>query len=109
VDELLDKVKHEFAEIYNPKRTAYTDFDDTFRQLLKESEARAEELKKMKQQNKLPEAPTKRQGQTTNQKDGSQAKGGKNSSKAESKTGADDDDAHKSTKKSGINSLSNGK
>lgn len=109
VDELLDKVKHEFAEIYNPKRTVYTDFDDTFRQLLKESEARAEELKKMKQQNKLPEVSTNRQGQTTNQKDRSQAKGGKNSSKAEGKSGADDDDAHKSTKKSGISSLSNGK
>lgn len=48
-----------------------------FKQLLKESEGQAEELKKMKQQNKLPEVSTNRQGQTTNQKDRSNAKGGK--------------------------------
>ncbi|KAB1204014.1 hypothetical protein CJ030_MR8G002819 [Morella rubra] len=49
VDELLAMVKREFSEIYDPKRTLYTNFDETFRQLKKEAEARAEDLKKSKQ------------------------------------------------------------
>lgn len=48
VDDLLAMVKREFAEIYDPKRTLYNDFDDIFRQLRKEAEARAEELRKSK-------------------------------------------------------------
>eukprot|EP01018_Ginkgo_biloba_P025103 Gb_32213 [translate_table: standard] len=109
VDELLAMVKREFSEIYNPKQTIYTDFDDTFRQLLKEAEARAEEMKKMKQQNKPSEVSMKRQGQTANQKVGSQAKGGKSSSKSESKTDADDGDASEPSAKLLPGSLSNGK
>ncbi|KAI3782079.1 hypothetical protein L2E82_12111 [Cichorium intybus] len=42
-------VKREFSEIYDPKRTVYDDFDETFRQLRKEAEARVEEMKKSKQ------------------------------------------------------------
>uniref|UniRef100_A0A7N0TGY6 SRP54-type proteins GTP-binding domain-containing protein n=1 Tax=Kalanchoe fedtschenkoi TaxID=63787 RepID=A0A7N0TGY6_KALFE len=49
VDDLLDMVKREFSEIYDPKRTVYNDFDETFRQLRKEAEARAEEMKRTKQ------------------------------------------------------------
>ncbi|KAL9661694.1 hypothetical protein QQ045_026520 [Rhodiola kirilowii] len=49
VDDLLDMVKREFSEIYDPKRTVYNDFDEAFRQLRKEAEARAEEMKKTKQ------------------------------------------------------------
>lgn len=49
VDDLLAMVKREFSEIYDPKRMAYDDFDETFRQLRKEAEARAEEMKKSKQ------------------------------------------------------------
>lgn len=49
VDDLLAMVKREFADIYDPKRTVYDDFDDIFRQLRKEAEARAEEMKKSKQ------------------------------------------------------------
>ncbi|KDP38687.1 hypothetical protein JCGZ_04040 [Jatropha curcas] len=49
VDELLAMVKREFSEIYDPKRVDYNDFDETFRQLRKEAEARADELKKSKQ------------------------------------------------------------
>ncbi|KAK6944340.1 Signal recognition particle, SRP54 subunit, GTPase domain [Dillenia turbinata] len=49
VDDLLSMVKQEFSEIYDPKRNVYNDFDDTFRQLQKEAEARAEEIKKSKQ------------------------------------------------------------
>ncbi|KAJ6958214.1 hypothetical protein NC653_039996 [Populus alba x Populus x berolinensis] len=48
VDELLEMVKREFSEIYDPKRVEYFDFDETFRQLRKEAEARAEELRKVK-------------------------------------------------------------
>lgn len=49
VDELLSLVKREFSHLYSPKRTDYSDFDDTFRQLLREAEARADELRRGKQ------------------------------------------------------------
>ncbi|XP_071698165.1 uncharacterized protein [Rutidosis leptorrhynchoides] len=49
VDDLLAMVKREFSDIYDPKRMSYDDFDETFRQLRKEAEARAEEMKKSKQ------------------------------------------------------------
>ncbi|KAH7662937.1 signal recognition particle receptor subunit alpha protein [Dioscorea alata] len=49
VDELLLSVRREFSQIYDPKRTCYDDFDDSFRQLCREAEARAEEMKKNKQ------------------------------------------------------------
>ncbi|XP_076942306.1 uncharacterized protein LOC143612132 [Bidens hawaiensis] len=42
-------VKREFSVVYDPKRMTYDDFDETFRQLRKEAEARAEEMKKSKQ------------------------------------------------------------
>ncbi|KAG2664269.1 hypothetical protein I3843_16G071100 [Carya illinoinensis] len=35
--------------MYDPKRTTYSDFNETFRQLKKEAEARAEDLKRLKQ------------------------------------------------------------
>lgn len=62
VDDLLAMVKQSFAEIYDPKRTLYDDFDETFRQLRKEAEARAEELKKSKQVGK-PVSNSRKQGQ----------------------------------------------
>ncbi|KAK8523430.1 hypothetical protein V6N12_047950 [Hibiscus sabdariffa] len=62
VDDLLALVRREFAEIYNPKRTTYNEFDETFRQLRMEAEARAEELKKSKPMVK-PVNNTKKQGQ----------------------------------------------
>ncbi|PWA33976.1 signal recognition particle receptor alpha subunit family protein [Artemisia annua] len=49
VDDLLAMVKREFSEIYDPKRMVSDDFDETFRQLRKEAEARAEEMKKSNQ------------------------------------------------------------
>ncbi|KAF5725880.1 signal recognition particle receptor subunit alpha-like isoform X1 [Tripterygium wilfordii] len=64
VDDLLAMVKSEFAEIYDPKRTVFNDFDETFRQLRKEAEARAEELRKSKQFSK-PLNGGKKQGQTS--------------------------------------------
>ncbi|KAJ1433584.1 SRP/SRP receptor, N-terminal [Sesbania bispinosa] len=46
VEDLLAAVKREFSQLYDPKRTVYRDFDETFKQLKFEAEARAEDLKK---------------------------------------------------------------
>ncbi|XP_021713833.1 signal recognition particle receptor subunit alpha-like [Chenopodium quinoa] len=46
VDDLLSMVKREFSVVYDPTRTDYGDFDDVYRQLRLEAEARAEEIKK---------------------------------------------------------------
>ncbi|KAK9101847.1 hypothetical protein Sjap_019101 [Stephania japonica] len=54
VDDLLSMMKREFAGIYDPKRTVYDEFDDVCRQLRKEAEARAEEMRKSKQLVKPP-------------------------------------------------------
>ncbi|KAH7569222.1 hypothetical protein ACOSP7_012532 [Xanthoceras sorbifolium] len=62
VDDLLAMMKRSFSEIYDPKRTVYNDFDETFRQIRMEAEAREEELKKSKQLNK-PINNVKKQGQ----------------------------------------------
>lgn len=64
VDDLLSMVKQSFSEIYDPKRMAYDDFDETFRQLRKEAEARAEELRKTKPAAK-PVSSVKKQGQVS--------------------------------------------
>uniref|UniRef100_A0A7N0SWX5 SRP54-type proteins GTP-binding domain-containing protein n=1 Tax=Kalanchoe fedtschenkoi TaxID=63787 RepID=A0A7N0SWX5_KALFE len=86
VDDLLDMVKREFSEIYDPKRTVYNDFDETFRQLRKEAEARAEEMKRTKQVGKpVNNMLGKKQGQqqrlaqdvgNKKKSDGSEADGG---------------------------------
>ncbi|PON41919.1 Signal recognition particle, SRP54 subunit [Parasponia andersonii] len=73
VDELLSMVKREFSAIYDPKRTIYNDFDETFRQLRKEAEARAEELKKTKPVGK-PLTNNKKQGQVQKSDGGSKKK-----------------------------------
>ncbi|WOH02805.1 hypothetical protein DCAR_0522195 [Daucus carota subsp. sativus] len=49
VDDLLAMVKREFSEIYDPKRIGYDDFDEKFRQLRMEAEARVEDMKKLNQ------------------------------------------------------------
>ncbi|CAI5509381.1 unnamed protein product [Closterium sp. Naga37s-1] len=50
VDDLLTAVRDEFADgHYDPKKTTYPDFDDVFKQLLRESEQHANELKRPKQ------------------------------------------------------------
>ncbi|XP_031274281.1 signal recognition particle receptor subunit alpha homolog [Pistacia vera] len=61
VDDLLAMMKQSFSEIYDPKRTVYNDFDETFRQIRMEAEARAEELKRSKQVGK-PVNNVKKQG-----------------------------------------------
>ncbi|ONK57052.1 uncharacterized protein A4U43_C10F16110 [Asparagus officinalis] len=52
VEDLLMAVRREFEQIYDPKRVKYDDFDEIFRQLREEAEARAEEIKKLKQSGK---------------------------------------------------------
>jgi hypothetical protein len=47
VDELLERVKAEFALLYKPDtRTKYSSFDQTFRQMLKQAENQAEAMAK---------------------------------------------------------------
>ncbi|KAI3875868.1 hypothetical protein MKW92_034656 [Papaver armeniacum] len=89
VDDLLSIVKKEFSEIYDPKRTKYYDFDDVFRQLRNEVEARAEELKKSKQVGRAaPVALGKKQGGTSIVKSD-----GKQNGNTSSKDGGDGDSA----------------
>ncbi|XP_054792966.1 uncharacterized protein LOC129298568 [Prosopis cineraria] len=88
VDDLLAMVKREFSEIYDPKRTVYNDFDETFRQLKMEAEARAEDLKKS---NPVGRALvySKKQGQ--GQKNGSEGGNKKTSEGALKSDGGDGD------------------
>ncbi|RZC87587.1 hypothetical protein C5167_036125 [Papaver somniferum] len=89
VDDLLSMVKKEFSEIYDPKRTNYYDFDDVFRQLRNEVEARAEELKKSKQVGRAaPVALGKKQGGTSIVRSD-----GKQNGNTSSKDGGDSDSA----------------
>ncbi|MBA0747721.1 hypothetical protein Gogos_004611 [Gossypium gossypioides] len=101
VDELLAMVRREFSEIYDPKRTVYNDFDETFRQLRREAEARAEELKKSKQTDK-PVNNKKKQGQV--QKAGSD----KGSKKSEGRLATDGGDGDKAKGRKLENGHSNG-
>ncbi|KAH0935876.1 hypothetical protein HID58_012993 [Brassica napus] len=64
VDDLLSIVKQSFSEMYDPKRMRYDDFEETFRQLSVEAEARAEEMKRTKQVVK-PLNGVKKQGQVS--------------------------------------------
>ena len=86
VDDLLAAVKREFAAVYDPKRVDYGDFGETFRQLQKEAEVRAEELRKAKQVTSkgLSGGAVKKQGQVIrndgNQRSGSDSGSGKDDS-----------------------------
>uniref|UniRef100_A0A6N2MT50 SRP54-type proteins GTP-binding domain-containing protein n=1 Tax=Salix viminalis TaxID=40686 RepID=A0A6N2MT50_SALVM len=87
VDELLAMVKHEFSQIYDPKRVEYFDFDETFRQLRKEAEARAEELKKVK-----PVGKSVNDGRKLVMKKGSGFDGGNKKNNSEANEGGNGDD-----------------
>lgn len=93
VDDLLAMVKREFSVVYDPKRMVYDDFDETFRQLRKEAEARAEEMKKSKQAMAKPVSNLgKKQGQQM-QKSGFEGGNKKKIGGGKSgKDSADDDD-----------------
>ncbi|KAL3679403.1 hypothetical protein R1sor_022359 [Riccia sorocarpa] len=91
VDELLSLVKKKFSAIYSEDRTSYSpDFDDTFRQLLREAEARAEEMKRNKQT--ISSGTVKKGAAGKKLSDQSQGKGRK-SSGAKASSGGDEDDA----------------
>ncbi|KAJ4832603.1 hypothetical protein Tsubulata_027152 [Turnera subulata] len=92
VDDLLAMVKREFAEVYDPKRVEYSDFDETFRQLRKEAEARAEEMKKAKQVNNKPVNDGRKQGQ------GKKVGGFEGGNKNKSEANGDADDNGKNRK-----------
>ncbi|KAK7410699.1 hypothetical protein VNO78_01699 [Psophocarpus tetragonolobus] len=90
VEDLLAAVKREFSQVYDPKRTAYPDFDETFRQLKMEALARAEDLKRS---NSNPVAGNvKKQAQGSN-KVGIEG-GNKKKSGGVAKNGADGDDGN---------------
>ena len=81
MDDLLSMVKESFSEIYDPKRMSYGDFDETFRQLRMEAEARGEELRKVKQVGKVVSS-VKKQGQVSKSGlDGGNKSGGGGSKK----------------------------
>ncbi|KAJ7530921.1 hypothetical protein O6H91_14G024900 [Diphasiastrum complanatum] len=91
VDELLNMVKREFSGVYNPKRTSYYDFDDTFRQLSKAAEARADEFRRTKQ---AMLADTRKKGIDPKSKsDKAQKKGSKSSKKTNGKEAGKDGDS----------------
>ncbi|KAJ0262986.1 hypothetical protein HA466_0034300 [Hirschfeldia incana] len=94
VDDLLSMVKQSFSEIYDPKRMSYDDFDETFRQLRLEAEARGEEMKRTKQVAKPLNGGVKKQGQVSKEETKKSNSGGGGSKK--------DDEGNK------ISSLANG-
>ncbi|KAK4269253.1 hypothetical protein QN277_022438 [Acacia crassicarpa] len=86
VEDLLAMVKRQFSEIYDPKRTVYHDFDETFRQLKMEAEAQAEDLKKA---NPVGRALVNSKKQGQGQKNGPE---GRNKKKSEGALKSDDGD-----------------
>lgn len=80
VDDLLAAVRREFSAVYDPKRTDYGDFDEMFRQLQKEAEARAEEMKKLKQSGRAPPVQAKKGAAGQRSLTGSQGNGAKKGS-----------------------------
>lgn len=91
VDDLLSSVRREFSAVYDPKRTVYDDFDETFRQLQKEAEARAEEMKKLKQSGRAPPVQAKKGSAGQRALTGSQGNGTKKGSSGSTKDDSDGD------------------
>ncbi|VAI11247.1 unnamed protein product [Triticum turgidum subsp. durum] len=96
VDDLLAAVRKEFSQIYNPKRVSYDDlFTEKFRQLHLEAEARAEAMKKSRQQPANPSSGAGRaSGGPAGKKLGPNARsrGGGGAGKKNSGSGKDDSD-----------------
>ncbi|KAK8930509.1 hypothetical protein KSP39_PZI016625 [Platanthera zijinensis] len=107
LDELLYAMRQEFSHIYDPKRTAYDEFDEIFRQLHMEAEARAEEMRKLKQAGKAAPLLGKKQLQGPSQRGvqhgGRKQKSGSNIGSA---TDEDGDDSEKHLEL--VNNSSNG-
>ncbi|XP_073001835.1 uncharacterized protein [Typha latifolia] len=104
VDDLLAAVRSGFSQIYDPKRTSYDDFDETFRQLQKEAEARAEEMKKSKQAGRAPPLSGKKQGAGAGQTQGNR----KQKSGSGGGSGKDDSDGDSAKGRWLANGSSNG-
>lgn len=104
VDDLLAMMKQSFSEIYDPKQTDYSDFDEMFRQLRKEAEARAEELKKSKQVTKPMNNLQKQGGQL--QKGGSE-RGSKRSGGGSANDDGDSDNVRGCKLENGHSNVSN--
>ncbi|KAG0593043.1 hypothetical protein KC19_1G300800 [Ceratodon purpureus] len=105
VDELLEKVMREFSVLFVPTRTVYREFDDTYRQLLKEAEANSQ-LKRAGQNRPIENS---RKGSESQARNGQiQKKGGKSGGKSlGSKDDGADEDGEANSKSSAM-SYSNG-
>lgn len=106
VDELLSAVRQEFSLIYQPKRRVYDEFDETFRQLHKEAEARAEEMRKLKQAGKAAPLLGRTQVQVPAQRGIRQ--GGRKQSSSNNSSANDEDGADSEKWKGLVNNISNG-
>ncbi|RZR77396.1 hypothetical protein BHM03_00002450 [Ensete ventricosum] len=107
VDDLLAAVRREFSRIHDPSRTSYDDFNETFRQLQKEAEARAEEMRKSKQAARIPTAPKKHiPGDGAARGSGKQRNSG--SSSKTSGSGKDESDGYSGKGRWLVNGSSNG-
>ncbi|KNA25056.1 hypothetical protein SOVF_010110 [Spinacia oleracea] len=78
VDDLLSMVKREFSVVYDPSKTDYSCFDDVYRQLRLEAEARAEEIKKSSKLGARIVSKKQEQGQKTKFDQGGKRIGGGN-------------------------------
>ncbi|KAK8956035.1 hypothetical protein KSP40_PGU009129 [Platanthera guangdongensis] len=107
VDELLYAMRQEFSHIYDPKRTAYDEFDEIFRQLHMEAEARAEEMRKLKQAGKAAPLLGKKQLQGPSQR-GVQQGGRKQKSGSNIGSATDEDGADSEKHRGSVNNSSNG-
>ncbi|VAI11243.1 unnamed protein product [Triticum turgidum subsp. durum] len=105
VDDLLAAVRKEFSQIYNPKRVSYDDlFTEKFRQLHLEAEARAEAMKKSRQQPANPSSGAGRaSGGPAGKKLGPNARsrGGGGAGKKNSGSGKDDSDGDSGKEQNG--------
>lgn len=106
VDELLEKVMREFSILFIPTRTVYHEFDDTYRQLLKEAEANSQ-LKRAGQHRPIENS---RKGSESQARNGQiQRKGGKSGGKSSgSKDDGADEDGEANGSKSSAVGYSNG-
>lgn len=106
VDELLETVMREFSMLFVPTRTVYHEFDDTYRQLLKEAEAKSQ----LNRAGKNQPIENSRKGSESQARNGQiQKKGGKSGGKSSvSKDDGADADGDANGSRSGAVSYSNG-
>uniref|UniRef100_A0A453J991 Signal recognition particle receptor alpha subunit N-terminal domain-containing protein n=1 Tax=Aegilops tauschii subsp. strangulata TaxID=200361 RepID=A0A453J991_AEGTS len=109
VDDLLAAVRRDFSQIYNPKRVSYDDlFTETFRQLHLEAEARAEAMKKSRQQPANPSSGGAARGPAGKKLGPNGRPGGGAGGKKNSGSGKDDSDGGDSGKEQNGGFTANG-